>query len=64
MQTEHRERVRQQFRSAARQLALFSTEPHPAIRTLQDLDVDELSPLEALNKLYEMKHMVEPEKEE
>jgi DNA mismatch repair protein MutS len=64
MQTEHREQVRQQFRSAARQLALFSTEPHPAIQTLQELKVDELSPLEALNKLYEMKRMVEAEKEE
>jgi DNA mismatch repair protein MutS len=64
MQTEHREQVRQQFRSAARQLTLFSTEPHPAIQTLQELKVDELSPLEALNKLYEMKRMVEAEKEE
>ncbi len=62
-QAEQRERVRQQFRSAARQLALFSTEPHPAIQTLQELKVDELSPLEALNKLYEMKQMVQGETE-
>jgi DNA mismatch repair protein MutS len=59
MQADHRERVRQQFRSAARQLALFSTGPHPVIEALQELKVEELSPLEALNKLYEMKHMVE-----
>jgi DNA mismatch repair protein MutS len=58
MQAQHRERVRQQFRSAARQLALFNTGPHPAIEALQALEVEELSPLEALNKLYEMKRMV------
>jgi DNA mismatch repair protein MutS len=58
LQSEQRERVRQQFRSAARQLALFSTGPHPVIEALQALDVEELSPLEAINKLYEMKQMV------
>jgi DNA mismatch repair protein MutS len=58
MQAEQRERVRQQFRSAARQLALFNTGPHPAIESLQELKVEELSPLEAINKLYEMKRMV------
>ncbi len=61
MQSEQRERVRQKFRSAARQLALFSDGPHPAIRALQELDIDELSPLEAINKLYEMKRMVDIE---
>ncbi len=63
MQSEQRERVRQQFRSAARQLALFSTGPHPVIEALQALDVEELSPLEAINKLYEMKQMVAADKE-
>jgi DNA mismatch repair protein MutS len=61
LQAEQRERVRQQFRSAARQLALFSTGPHPVIEALQELKVEELSPLEAINKLYEMKRMVETE---
>jgi DNA mismatch repair protein MutS len=64
MQSEQRERVRQKFRSAARQLALFSDGPHPAIRALQELDIDELSPLEAINKLYEMKRMVDTKGEE
>jgi DNA mismatch repair protein MutS len=61
VQNEHRERVRQQFRSAARQLALFSTGPHPVIEALQGLQVEELSPLEAINKLYELRRMVEGE---
>ena len=63
MQSEQREHVRQQFSSAARQLALFSTEAHPAIQMLQELAVEELSPLEAINKLYEMKRMVSVEDE-
>jgi len=63
MQSDQRERVRQQFSSAARQLALFSTAPHPAIKMLQELAVEELSPLEAINKLYEMKRMVDVEHE-
>ena len=63
-QAEQRERVREQFRSAARQLALFSAEPHPAIKTLQDVDVDELSPLEALNKLYALKRMLGTESDD
>jgi DNA mismatch repair protein MutS len=58
LQAEQRERVRQRFRSAARQLALFSTAPHPVIEALQGLTVEELSPLEAINKLYELKRMV------
>ncbi len=58
MQSEQRERVRQRFSSAARQLALFSTEPHPVIDALQEMTVEELSPLEAINKLYELKRMV------
>jgi len=61
MQAEQRERVRQQFGSAARQLALFNTGPHPVIETLQALAVEELSPLEAINKLYELKRMVRTE---
>jgi DNA mismatch repair protein MutS len=63
LQAEQRERVRQKFRSAARQLALFSAAPHPVIELLQGLKVEELSPLEAINKLYEMKRMVEAGKE-
>jgi DNA mismatch repair protein MutS len=63
LQADQRERVRQQFRSAARQLALFSTGPHPVIEALQELRVEELSPLEAINKLYEMKRMVDTHEE-
>jgi DNA mismatch repair protein MutS len=39
---------------AARQLPLFSDEPHPVITTLRQLDVDSLTPLEAISKLYEL----------
>jgi DNA mismatch repair protein MutS len=49
---EKRERVKQTF--AAQQLSLFSLEPHPLLEELRDLKVDEMSPLEAINKLYDL----------
>jgi DNA mismatch repair protein MutS len=36
------------------QLAFFPTEPHPVIKTLRQLDVNGLTPLEAISKLYEL----------
>jgi DNA mismatch repair protein MutS len=47
-----RERLRQEM--AAAQLAMFPSGPHPVVEELQKLDVDALSPLEALTKLYEL----------
>jgi DNA mismatch repair protein MutS len=47
---------RQQRREQAGQLRLF--EPaNPALEALRKLEVDNLSPLEALTKLYELKRM-------
>jgi DNA mismatch repair protein MutS len=37
------------------QLSLFGPETHPLIEEIQAMDVDSISPLEALNKLYELK---------
>jgi DNA mismatch repair protein MutS len=42
------------------QLTLFAP-PSPAIAALKTLDVEALSPLEALTKLYELKRMSEYE---
>jgi DNA mismatch repair protein MutS len=39
------------------QLPLFDLEPHPVVKALQALQVDEMSPLEALTKLYELRKM-------
>jgi DNA mismatch repair protein MutS len=50
---ERRERTRQAFSGV--QMSLFGPETHPLIDELKALDVDSLSPLEALNKLYELK---------
>jgi DNA mismatch repair protein MutS len=41
------------------QLSLFESEPHPALNALRHMAVDELSPLEALTKLYELKRMAD-----
>ncbi len=43
---------------AAMQVGLFATE-HPAVETLRALDVDALSPLDALNRLYELRQLAE-----
>jgi DNA mismatch repair protein MutS len=47
--------------SATRQLPLFGTEPHPAIEALRQLDVNCLTPLEAISKLYELQRQVQEE---
>jgi DNA mismatch repair protein MutS len=39
-----------------KQLPLFGAEEHPVIAELRALDVSVLSPLEAINKLYELQH--------
>ncbi|MBN1220533.1 MAG: DNA mismatch repair protein MutS [Anaerolineae bacterium] len=50
---ERQEKTRQVM--AGVQLSLFGPETHPLIEEIKTLDVDSLSPLEALNKLYELK---------
>jgi DNA mismatch repair protein MutS len=41
------------------QMSLFESPPNPALKALKDLKVDELSPIEALTKLYELKRLVD-----
>jgi len=50
-------------RSPMRALPLLSLE-HPLLEELKDLDVDSLSPIEALNRLYEWRERVKGESEE
>jgi DNA mismatch repair protein MutS len=45
---------------ASIQLTLFAP-PSPVVTTLRDLDVESLSPLEALTKLFELKRLAEGE---
>jgi DNA mismatch repair protein MutS len=42
-----------------RQLDMFTSLANPAVDALRGLNIDELSPLEALTKLYELKRLVE-----
>jgi DNA mismatch repair protein MutS len=44
--------------TGALQLTLFAP-PHPALTALRELDVESLSPIEALTRLYELKRMAE-----
>lgn len=50
---ERKERARQVFSGV--QMSFLAPETHPLIDEIKGLDVDSLSPLEALNKLYELK---------
>jgi DNA mismatch repair protein MutS len=44
---------------AKQQLTLFSATTHPVVDALKSLDVDALSPIEALTRLYELKRMAQ-----
>ena len=48
---------KQKAREEAGQLAMFGATSNPAVEALRKLEVDNLSPLEALTKLYELKRM-------
>jgi DNA mismatch repair protein MutS len=45
------------------QLAFFSSEPHPAIQELRQLVIEEMSPIDAITKLYELRRWVEGDAE-
>ncbi len=38
---------------------MFGTEPHPVVEKLKEIDVDGMTPLEALNRLAELKKEAE-----
>ncbi len=58
-QLEHQSYMTQQSGADSHQLDLFSgQEFHPAIGLLQDIDPDNLSPREALDRLYQLKSLV------
>ncbi len=40
------------------QLSFFQTDPDPVIKFVENLKIDELSPLDALTKLYELKRLI------
>ncbi|RME75007.1 MAG: DNA mismatch repair protein MutS [Chloroflexi bacterium] len=50
---ETRDRLRQSFSGI--QLSFLAPETHPLIEEIKALDVDSMTPLQALNKLYELK---------
>jgi len=45
--------------NAPPQLALFETGPHPVIQELRKLNVEEMSPIDAITRLYELKKKAE-----
>ncbi len=49
-----RQRMREMAPPQVAQLTLFSAEPDPIIEELKALEIDELTPLEAIGRLYEL----------
>jgi len=49
------------LKADALQLTLFSPKPNPIIEELKKLDLDNMTPIQALNKLYELKLKAEKE---
>ncbi|MFW5696323.1 MAG: DNA mismatch repair protein MutS [Phototrophicaceae bacterium] len=47
--------------SGPRQMSFFETPPNPALNALRQLNVDDLSPIQALTMLYELKRMAQDE---
>lgn len=54
--------IPQRTRQNARQLTLFEPEPHPVLNDLQGLNLDELTPLAALQELHRMKGQLKSKK--
>jgi DNA mismatch repair protein MutS len=46
---------------AAWQMTLLAAEPHPLIDELKNLAIDELTPIEAISKLYELQQKAKRE---
>ena len=58
-QLEDNEYIERQQESGQNQMDLFSVkEVHPAVTTLEDMDIDSLSPRDALDILYKLKKLV------
>ncbi len=49
-----RKAMRDMTMPAAWQMTLFASEPHPLVEELKNLAIDELTPIEAISKLYEL----------
>jgi DNA mismatch repair protein MutS len=49
-----RKAMRDMTMPAAWQMTLFASESHPVVEELKNLAIDELTPIEAISKLYEL----------
>jgi DNA mismatch repair protein MutS len=49
-----RRAMRDMLPATTMQMTLFSAEPHPLIEEIKQLSIDELTPIEAIGKLYEL----------
>lgn len=52
-------RLRQQEKDSRYQLSLFDDSRHPAIEALKKVNIENMSPIDAITRLYELKRMVD-----
>jgi transcriptional regulator with XRE-family HTH domain len=57
----HRKAMRDITMPAARQMTLLASEPHPLVEEIKRLAIDELTPIEAISKLYELQRRAQKE---
>ncbi len=50
-------------KAESRQLALLTPEEHPAVRQLKDMVIEEITPLEALNRLHALQRLAREEED-
>jgi DNA mismatch repair protein MutS len=53
--------MREQAKDSQYQISLFDDRRHPAIEALRKLDIENMSPIDAITRLYELKRMIEAE---
>lgn len=51
-------RVREQAKDSRYQISMFDDQRHPVIEALKRIEVESLSPIDAITKLYELKRML------
>jgi DNA mismatch repair protein MutS len=51
-------RLRKQTKDSSYQISLFDDRRHPAVEALSRLEIDGMSPIDAITKLYELQRMV------
>jgi|SRR5579884_783978 len=56
-----RRRAMRDITASAKQMTLLASKPHPLVEEIKRLAIDELTPIEAISKLYELQRRAQKE---